>query len=82
MVSTIDNRGHNTRCLTRWAQCWFSSSWWRILSPRRQPRRWLMAQPKGTAASILFPHLKMVPLPVVLSFWKGSTHKPTRNTYM
>jgi hypothetical protein len=29
--------------------------------PRLQPRRWLIAQPKGYAAFILFPHLKTVP---------------------
>src|SRR5574337_765079 len=51
----------NTPRLTRWPRGWFSSPWWRILSPRLQPRRWLMAQPKGYAAFILFPHLKMIP---------------------
>jgi hypothetical protein len=36
----------------------------------------LIAQPKGYAAFLLFPHLKMIPLPVVLNedeaklFWK------------
>jgi hypothetical protein len=51
----------NTPRLTRQPRCGSSLAWWRILSPRRQPRRWLIPQPKGYAAFILFPHLKMIP---------------------
>jgi len=48
--------------LARSPYCCSSLPWWRILSPRRQPRHWLIAQPKGYAAFLLFPHLKLIPL--------------------
>jgi hypothetical protein len=69
---------HTTRRLTRWLRSGSAHAWWRIRSPRLQPRRWLSAQPKGYAACILFPHLNTVPRLSSTRTLISSTSRPFR----